>query len=124
MGADGIKILVCVPAFNEAENIENIIIKSKQYADKVIVYDDGSTDDTSELASAAGASVIKSPKNTGYGSAIRALFQAAREQNADIMVTLDSDGQHNPDQIPDVIEPIKQGFDIVLWISLFRKQPR
>ena len=114
MGTDGIKILVCVPAFNEAENIENIIIKSKKYADEVIVYDDGSTDDTSELASAAGASVIKSPKNAGYGSAIRALFQAAREQNADIMVTLDSDGQHNPDQIPDVIEPIKQGFDIVL----------
>ena len=113
MGTDGIKILVCVPAFNEAENIENIIIKSKKYADEVIVYDDGSTDDTSELASAAGASVIKSPKNTGYGSAIRALFQAAREQNADIMVTLDSDGQHNPDQIPDVIEPIKQGYDIV-----------
>ena len=114
MGTDGIKILVCVPAFNEAENIENIIIKSKKYADEVIVYDDGSTDNTSELASAAGASVIKSPKNTGYGSAIRALFQAARERNADIMVTLDSDGQHNPDQIPDVIEPIKQGFDIVL----------
>ena len=52
------------------------------------------------LAKGAGATVIKSPKNTGYGAAIRALFQAAKEQNADIMVTLDSDGQHNPDQIP------------------------
>ena len=108
------KILVCVPAFNEAKNISEIVNKSKKYAHGVIVYDDGSTDDTFELATAAGANVIKGPKNTGYGSAIRALFQAAREQNADIMVTLDSDGQHDPDQIPDVIEPIKQGFDIVL----------
>lgn len=112
--------MVCVPAFNEALNISDIVTKSKKYADNVIVYDDGSTDDTFELATAAGATVIKSTKNTGYGSAIRALFQAAREQNADIMVTLDSDGQHNPDQIPDVIKPIKEGFDIVLGSRYLR----
>jgi glycosyltransferase involved in cell wall biosynthesis len=109
-----------VPAYNEAKNISEIVNKSKKYANGVIVYDDGSTDNTFELATAAGATVIKSPKNTGYGSAIRALFQAAREQNADIMVTLDSDGQHNPDQIPDVIEPIKQGFDIVIGSRYLR----
>jgi len=108
------KVMVCIPAFNEAKNISKIIEKSKLHAAEVLVYDDGSTDDTSEIAEAAGAIVIKSPKNTGYGSAIRALFQAAREQNADIMVTLDSDGQHDPEQIPRVIEPIGQGFDIVL----------
>ena len=124
LSTDGTKILVCVPAFNEAENIENIIIKSKKYADRVIVYDDGSIDNTSELATAAGATVIKSQKNTGYGSAIRALFQAAREQNADIMVTLDSDGQHDPDQIPHVIEPIKQGFDIVLGSRYLRNDDK
>ena len=118
------KILVCVPAFNEAKNISEIVNKSKKYANGVIVYDDGSTDDTSELATAAGATVIKSPKNTGYGSAIRALFQAAREQNADIMVTLDSDGQHNPDQIPNVIEPIKQGYDIVLGSRYLRNNDK
>ena len=118
------KILVCVPAFNEGKNISEIVNKSKKYADGVIVYDDGSTDGTFELATAAGATVIKSPKNTGYGSAIRALFQAAREQNADIMVTLDSDGQHNPDQIPEVIEPIKQGFDIVLGSRYLRNKDK
>lgn len=118
------KILVCVPAFNEAKNISEIVTKSKKYADGVIVYDDGSTDDTFDIATAAGATVIKSPKNTGYGSAIRALFQAAKEQNADIMITLDSDGQHDPDQIPDVIEPIKQGFDIVLGSRYLRDNDR
>ena len=119
-----LKILVCVPAFNEGENISEIVNKSKKYADEVIVYDDGSTDDTFEMARAAGATVIKSPRNTGYGSAIRSLFQVGREQNADIMVTLDSDGQHDPDQIPEVVGPIKQGFDIVLGSRYLREKDK
>ena len=66
--------------------------------------------------------VIRNPENKGYGVAIRSLFQAAKEQDADIMVTLDSDGQHNPDQIPQVIEPLlKQGFDIVIGSRFLRK---
>ena len=101
------KILVCIPAFNEAKTIAEIIMKSKKYADEVIVYDDGSTDDTYEVAKSAGATVIRNPENKGYGVAIRSLFQAAKEQDADIMVTLDSDGQHDPDQIPQVIEPLE-----------------
>jgi glycosyltransferase involved in cell wall biosynthesis len=111
---DNIRILVCIPAFNEAKSIAEIIKKSKKYADGIIVYDDGSTDDTHEVAVSAGATVIRSSENKGYGVAIRSLFQAAKEQNADIMVTLDSDGQHNPDQIPPLIEPLKQGFDLVI----------
>jgi glycosyltransferase involved in cell wall biosynthesis len=110
-----LRILVCIPAFNEAKTIADIITKSKKHADGVIVYDDGSTDNTYDLAKSSGATVIKSPKNTGYGGAIRALFQAAKDQNADIMITLDSDGQHNPDQIPMLIEPLlKQGVDLVI----------
>jgi glycosyltransferase involved in cell wall biosynthesis len=116
------KILVCVPAFNEGENISKIVEQSKRYATAVVVYDDGSTDDTSERARAVGATVIKSPKNTGYGSAIRALFQAAREQDADIMITLDSDGQHNPDQIPSLLKAIDQGCDIVIGSRFLRNE--
>jgi glycosyltransferase involved in cell wall biosynthesis len=116
------RVLVCIPAFNEAKKIVEIINKSQKYADGVIVYDDGSTDDTYELARTAGATVIKSHKNTGYGTAIRALFQAARKQNADIMITLDSDGQHNPDHIPRLIEPIRtQNFDIVIGSRFLSK---
>jgi len=116
---------VCIPAFNESKNIVEIISASRKYADGVIVYDDGSTDDTYKLATDAGAVVIKSPKNTGYGAAIRALFQAAKEQNADIMITLDSDGQHNPDQIPRLIEPIRtQNFDIVIGSRFLNKEDK
>lgn len=108
------KILICVPAFNEAKNIANVVAKSKLYADEVIVYDDGSTDNTYQTALSAGATVIRNPKNKGYGVAIRSLFQAAKEKGADIMVTLDSDGQHDPGQIPDLLKPLSQGFDIVI----------
>jgi glycosyltransferase involved in cell wall biosynthesis len=119
------KILVCVPAYNESRNITEIINKAKKYADGVIVYDDGSTDDTYELAVSAGAKVIKSPKNNGYGKAIRALFQAAKEQDADVMVTLDSDGQHNPDHIPRLLEPVlAQNFDIVIGSRFLSKEDR
>jgi len=119
------RILVCIPAFNEAKRIVEIINKSKKYADGVVVYDDGSTDDTYQLATAAGATVIKSPKNTGYGTAIRALFQAAREQNADIMITLDSDGQHNPDHIPRLVEPlVTQNFDVVIGSRYLSKDDK
>lgn len=119
------RVLVCVPAFNEAKTISDIVNKSKKYADEVIVYDDGSTDDTYDLALSAGATVIKSPKNTGYGYAIRALFQAARDENADIMITLDSDGQHNPDHIPRLIEPLRtQNFDIVIGSRFLSKDDK
>ena len=110
------RVLVCIPAYNECNTIGDIVIKAKKYAAEIVVYDDGSTDNTYDIAKAAGAdNVIRNPRNSGYGVAIRTLFQAARERNADVMVTLDSDGQHNPDQIPDVIKPIiEEGFEIVV----------
>src|SRR5919107_3118496 len=109
------RILVCIPAYNESKTIGDIILKAKNYATEIIVYDDGSTDNTYEIAKAAGANnVIRNPENSGYGVAIRTLFQAAKERNADIMVTIDSDGQHNPDQIPDLIKPIiEENFEMV-----------
>ena len=119
------RVLVCIPAFNEAKNISDIISKSKKYANEIIVYDDGSTDDTYEVAMAAGATVIRNPENKGYGVAIRSLFQFAKERNADVMVTLDSDGQHDPDQIPDLIRPILQDkLDIVIGSRFLNKEDK
>ena len=116
MDQQSVRILVCIPAYNESKTIGDVVRKASDYADEVIVYDDGSTDNTYDVAKAAGADdVVRSPINSGYGVAIRMLFQAAREKKADIMVTMDSDGQHNPDQIPDIVKPIiEEGFDIVV----------
>ena len=82
-----------------------MVKKSLPHVDRVVVCDDGSTDNTAKVARDAGAVVI-SQTNQGYGAAISSLFDYARKENAQIMVTLDGDGQHNPGQIPLLIEAI------------------
>ncbi|HSA72761.1 MAG TPA: glycosyltransferase family 2 protein, partial [Nitrososphaeraceae archaeon] len=109
------KIIVCIPAYNEEKKIANIVRRARDHADEVIVCDDGSSDKTAELAKQEGALVIFHPKNSGYGKTVRSLFQTALERKADIIVTMDGDGQHDPEQIPDIIKPLLNGgFDIVI----------
>jgi glycosyltransferase involved in cell wall biosynthesis len=95
----------CIPAYNEEHSIAEVVTKSLAHVDRVIVCDDGSTDDTEKVAREAGATVI-TQTNQGYGAAISSLFDYARKANARIMVTLDGDGQHNPDQIPLLVDAI------------------
>jgi len=106
--------IACIPAYNEENSISEVIKNSLPHVDKVIVCDDGSTDDTAKLAREAGAIVI-SQSNQGYGAAISSLFDYARKENAQIMVTLDGDGQHNPNQIPLLINTITtHNVDVVI----------
>ncbi len=102
-------IVVGVPAFNEEHTIAHVILESKKYADKVVVCDDGSTDYTATISKKMGADVIVHAKNSGYGSSIKSLFHRAHELGADVFVTLDSDGQHEPNEIPQIITPILAG---------------
>lgn len=97
----------CIPAYNEEISISDVVKKSLPYVDKVIVCDDGSTDNTAKVARDAGAIVI-TQNNQGYGAAISSLFDYSRKENAQIMVTLDGDGQHNPDQIPLLVNAITE----------------
>jgi glycosyltransferase involved in cell wall biosynthesis len=109
------QIVVCIPAFNEEKNILKVLSKIKDFTDEIVVYDDGSTDGTAEIAQKAGAAVIKNKKNKGYGKALSVLFQHALIKKPDIMITIDSDGQHDPNQIPQLIEPLlKDQADIVI----------
>ena len=120
---DNLRIIVCIPAYNEAKNVADLIQKAKKYATEVIVCDDGSFDNTDQVARAAGATVIRHPVNRGYGAAINTLFQITKDKSADVMVTLDSDGQHNPEKIPDLLLPIlNDGFDIVIGSRFLNKQ--
>jgi hypothetical protein len=99
-------IVACIPAFNEEKTIGKVVLQAQRYVNKIIVCDDGSTDMTGEIAARLGADVIRHERNLGYGAAIQSLFRRAKELNADVSVTLDADGQHDPREIPNVIKPV------------------
>jgi glycosyltransferase involved in cell wall biosynthesis len=102
-------VVVGIPAFNEERTIAKVVLGALRYADRVVVCDDGSTDMTCEIAERLGAEVVRHGRNLGYGCAIRSLFRRARELGADVLVTLDGDGQHDPGEIPQVVRPIVDG---------------
>lgn len=102
-------VVVGIPAYNEEKTVARVVLDALKHADKVVVCDDGSSDMTAELAERLGAEVIRHEKNMGYGAAIKSLFRRARELNADVLVTLDADGQHDPKEIPSVVKPVVDG---------------
>ena len=116
------KVTVGIPAYNEEKNIAKIIVELKKTVDQIIVCDDGSTDSTSEIAESLGAIVVKHTKNSGYGMAIRSIFLKSREINADILVTLDADGQHKIEDINKIIKPVVDGEADISIGSRFLKE--
>ena len=100
------KILVAIPAFNEGPTIGSVVLKARQFASEVVVVDDGSTDDTAETAALAGAHVIQHARNLGKGLAIRTAWLYAREHTPEAFVLLDGDHQHDPNDIPRLVETI------------------
>ncbi|MGH9878200.1 MAG: glycosyltransferase family 2 protein [Nitrososphaerales archaeon] len=103
------KVIACIPAYNQEQSIEKVVQATLRYVDRVIVVDDGSFDDTATLAERSGAFVIRHPINMGYGAALKSGFTLALKSNADIIVTLDADLQHNPEDIPSLLSPIING---------------
>ena len=107
-------IIAAMPAYNEEEHIAKVVDGASKHVDQVIVVDDGSTDATSAIASTNGAVVVRHKTNRGYGAAIRTCFDTAKKMGADMMITLDADGQHNPDEIPYLIHAMNNGIDVVI----------
>lgn len=99
-------IVTVIPAYNEGLTIGSVVLGSLKYSREVIVVDDGSPDDTAEIARLAGATVIEHIKNQGKAHAIKTGFEAAIKMGAEAVVMIDADGQHNPDEIPIVAAPI------------------
>jgi glycosyltransferase involved in cell wall biosynthesis len=109
------KIIACMPAFNEEKYIGSLVLKARRYVDQVIVVDDGSDDNTVEIAKLAGAKVIRHKANKGYGAAIQSIFAEAKKINPDVLVILDADSQHSPQEIPNLVKPIINGdYDCVI----------
>ncbi|ASJ03594.1 glycosyl hydrolase [Thermococcus profundus] len=102
------RTLIIIPAYNEELTIGSVVALAKKYGD-VLVVDDGSTDRTSEIAKEAGAVVIRHEVNRGKGAALRTGFKYALAGDYDVVVTIDADGQHNPDEIPRLVNPIVTG---------------
>jgi len=109
-----IKVLAGIPAYNEAGYIGSIVLQAKQYVDEVIVVDDGSRDNTARIAELAGARVIRHDKNRGKGAAIQSILAEAKRRNPDILILLDADSQHDPNEIPALIKAILEGSDLVI----------
>lgn len=106
--------IAAMPAYNEERSIAKMILGCKKYVDRVVVVDDGSSDATVEIAEALGAHVVRHRVNGGYGAALRTCFETARGLSADKMVVIDSDGQHDPSDIPTLLRPLSNDADLVI----------
>lgn len=107
------KISIVLPAKNEAGAIQQTVkaIKQLNRVDEIIVVNDGSTDDTAQIAEQAGAKVISHPYSKGNGAAIKT---GVRNAIGDVIVFMDADGQHDANDILKLIEKIEQGYDLVV----------
>jgi len=115
-------IVAGIPAYNEEKIIARVVLLAQKYVDVVVVCDDGSEDLTADIAQKLGAIVVKHEKNMGYGAALQTLFEKARELNADLLVTIDADGQHDADEVPKLTQPILENKADIVIGSRFLQQ--
>ena len=93
-GCEPPRIVAGMPMYNEEETIGTVVTRALRHVDEVICIDDGSSDSSARIAEACGATVIRHRGNQGYGAALKTLFKTTRNSDTDVLVVLDSDGQH------------------------------
>ena len=103
------KVIAVIPAHNEATRIAAVIRGALEYVDEVVIVDDGSSDETASIATAAGAKAIRLPINLGYGAALQTGYLYGAGRGCDALVQLDADGQHDPAEIPKLLAPVLDG---------------
>lgn len=117
-------IVAVIPAYNEAKRVGKVVEAVAGYVDTVIVVDDGSTDGTAGAAKKAGANVIRHSENGGAGAATMTGLEAARRMGARIAVTLDADEQHDPADIPKLLEPARNDTADIVFGNRFGQRNR
>lgn len=118
------KIFAVIPAYNEAENIEQVIKDILPLVDAVVVVDDASSDKTARVAETAGVVVLRHLLNRGQGAALRTGSRYAVDQGADIILHFDADGQFSVADIPGLVEPLKTGEAEIVFGSRFLRDNR
>jgi glycosyltransferase involved in cell wall biosynthesis len=120
---DHSNILALIPAYNEADRIGKVIDGARLFL-PVLVVDDGSTDDTAELAAVHGAAVLSQSPNQGKGEALKAGFRRAISEGYQAVLTLDADGQHDPAEIPKFLEAFRRNqADLIIGARDFSRIP-
>jgi glycosyltransferase involved in cell wall biosynthesis len=116
------RVVAVVPAFDEEAAIGAVVAGIREFDPEidVVVVDDGSGDGTAAAAAAAGAIVVKLPFNLGIGAAVQTGFRYALEQDYDVAVRLDGDGQHDSSELPKLLGPLERGEADVVTGSRFR----
>ena len=116
-------VIAVIPAYQAAGTLETVVRATREHL-PVLVVDDGSTDDTSVVAEAAGAAVLRQDPNQGKGAALRRGFARALEQGATAVLTLDADGQHDPACAPDFLEAWRaRGAPLIIGRRDFSQMP-
>ncbi len=101
------KICLLLPAYNESQTIGHIISQARIYIESIIVIDDGSSDNTAQIAREQNVVVLQHEVNRGKGMALRTGFEYALAQGYEIIITMDSDGQHEPADIPRFLKQLQ-----------------
>ena len=115
------KVFVVIPAHNEEKNIVEVISRTRKFIDNIIVVEDGSSDSTRNLAKEAGAVVLSHIVNMGKGAALKTGCDYALSKGAEIMIAVDADCQHDPEEIPNFLGKIREGKGIVFGYRRFNK---
>jgi glycosyltransferase involved in cell wall biosynthesis len=117
------KWITALPVFNEVRHVNRVLDEVSQYSPEILVIDDGSSDGTADLVAARGdVAVVTHPENRGYGAALRSAFEYAAQHGYEYLVTIDCDGQHEPQRIPDFVRACR-GVDIVSGSRYLRSFP-
>jgi glycosyltransferase involved in cell wall biosynthesis len=102
-------VAIAIPSYNEDRFIGSVVLKARRHAAVVLVIDDGSPDQTAEVATAAGAEVIRHSTNRGKAASITTAFTWAMDRGVGALVVIDGDGQHDPNEIPTLVAPVLRG---------------
>ncbi|VTS05475.1 glycosyltransferase family 2 protein [Tuwongella immobilis] len=106
--------LTAIPVYNEAKTVERVLAEVKKYSPDILCINDGSSDGTADiLERQTGIHLVHHPKNRGYGAALITAFDYLLQHDYDVLVTMDCDGQHEPNRIPVLLEAMHSDIDIV-----------